>query len=69
MTTPAYALTRAPEISETDVQKVEGRTTHALVRLLGANCDWSFVLDLPQLHALAEQIIHVGLAGSRDDER
>lgn len=61
MTTPAYALTRAPEIETTEVQKIEGRSDHALVRLLGKNLDSSFAIDLQGLRSLAEQIVHVGL--------
>ncbi len=67
MTTPAYALTRAPEIEKTEVEKIEHRPGHATVRLLGSNVDQSFVLDLPRLHQLAEQIVHVGRAGRKDD--
>lgn len=61
MTTPAYALTRAPEIEKTEVQKIEGRSDHALVRLLGKNCDVCFAIDLQGMRSLAEQIVHVGL--------
>jgi hypothetical protein len=61
MNTPAYALHRAPEIEKTEVKKLEGRESHALVRMLGKNCDVSFALDLARLHDLAEQIVREGL--------